>query len=120
MPFVLAYDVSDPRRLRRLGRFLEKRALRCQYSVFLFQGDRAAVVRLLDEVRPLLDEGQDVIQAWPVAGNSDPQLVRGSPRPVFPAGVVLAGRQALFVYPAASASDGRGTGARDSDPRIDP
>jgi CRISPR-associated protein Cas2 len=120
MRFVLAYDVSDPRRLRRLARFLEKRALRCQYSVFLFQGDRAAVVRLLDEVRPLLDEDQDVIQAWPVAAASDPELVRGSPRPLFPAGVVLAGRQALFVLPAAPAPDGRGQHTRDSNPRIVP
>ena len=112
MLFVLAYDVADPRRLRRVARCLEKRALRCQYSVFLFRGDRAAVLGLLDEVRPLLDAAEDVIQAWPVAGDADPELVRGNPRPVCPAGVVLAGRQALIVYPAAPSPDGRGPASR--------
>jgi CRISPR-associated endonuclease Cas2 len=108
MLFVLAYDITEPRRLRRVARFLEKRALRCQYSVFLFRGDRAAVVRLLDEVQPLLKPAEDILQAWPVAGDPGPELVRGRPRPIYPAGVVLAGRQALFVATAAPAPDGRG------------
>jgi CRISPR-associated protein Cas2 len=116
MLFLLAYDIADPRRLRRVARFLEKRALRCQYSVFLFRGERAAVARLLDEVRPLLDAARDVVQAWPIAGDPDPDLVRGTPRPIYPAGVVLAGRQVLFVATAASPPDGRGT-ARTPDTR---
>lgn len=38
MYFVIAYDISHPRRLRRVARLLERRAVRCQYSVFLFSG----------------------------------------------------------------------------------
>ena len=108
MLFVLAYDVSEPRRLRRVARFLEKRALRCQYSVFLFQGDRDALLRPPRRGAAAARCGEDVLQAWAVPGGTDPELVRGTPRPIFPAGVVLAGRQALFVSPAAPSPGGRG------------
>ncbi|MCR4414896.1 MAG: CRISPR-associated endonuclease Cas2 [Thermoguttaceae bacterium] len=30
MPFVIAYDIADPRRLRRVARFWERHAIRCQ------------------------------------------------------------------------------------------
>ncbi|MBV9123670.1 MAG: CRISPR-associated endonuclease Cas2 [Planctomycetes bacterium] len=101
MDWLIAYDIAHPRRLRRVARLLEKRAVRCQYSVFLFQGERSAVVQLLDEIARLLRAREDVVQAWPVAGQAaGPDLARGCSRPVRPAGVVLAGGQVLWVpYP---------------------
>src|SRR5204862_195561 len=47
MHYLVAYDITDPRRLQRVARFLEKRALRCQKSVFLFAGDAAQLAALL-------------------------------------------------------------------------
>ena len=98
MHWLIAYDISHPRRLRRVARLLERRAVRCQYSVFLFDGTRRELVLLLDDLGALLRREQDVIQAWP-AGTSptDPELARGSPRPILPACVVLEGKEALFV-----------------------
>jgi CRISPR-associated endonuclease Cas2 len=90
--YLIAYDVGDPRRLRRVARLLERRAVRCQYSVFLFRGSRAAAEGLLDEAAALLRPSEDVIQAWPVGGDPGrPELVRGSARPARPAAVVLDG-----------------------------
>jgi CRISPR-associated endonuclease Cas2 len=98
MLYLVAYDIADPRRLKRVARFLERRALRCQKSVFLFRGDRAAVAALLEGLTPLLAPQDDVVQAWPLTRNPiDPGFVRGTPLPVQPASVVLAGRQCLFV-----------------------
>ena len=59
MRYLIAYDIADPRRLRRVARLLERRALRCQKSVFLFRGDAVEVERVLDELAPLLDPAQD-------------------------------------------------------------
>ena len=39
MHYLVAYDIADPRRLRRVARLMERRATRCQKSVFLFRGD---------------------------------------------------------------------------------
>lgn len=54
MDFLVAYDIADPKRLRRVARFLERHALRCQKSVFRFHGDESGVRRLLEGIRPLL------------------------------------------------------------------
>ena len=100
--FVIAYDVSDPRRLRRVARVLERRAVRCQYSVFLFRGSAVALTALLDEIATLIRPAEDVVQAWPVPpGVAVGAFARGAVRPVRPAGVVIAGPRPLFV-PASS------------------
>src|SRR5947208_16661721 len=62
--FVIAYDICDPKRLRRVARRLERQALRTQKSVFVFHGDEAAVQALLDDVAGLMDLRQDIVQAW--------------------------------------------------------
>jgi CRISPR-associated protein Cas2 len=90
MVYVVAYDIADPRRLRRVARFLERRAVRCQKSVFLFHGDVDAVTALLDALVPLLLLKEDCVQAWklskdqPAAG-----LTRGTAFPICPASAVL-------------------------------
>jgi CRISPR-associated protein Cas2 len=96
--YVVAYDIADPRRLRRVAYYMERRALRCQKSVFLFTGDEAAVTALLDEAAPLLDPEQDVVQAWKLSPGQPPAgLARGTPQPVTPAGVVLSPGRQLFI-----------------------
>ena len=100
MAFVIAYDVSHPKRLRRVARLLERRAVRCQYSVFLFRGTAAELTALLDELAALIRPAEDVVQAWPVPPGVPPEeYARGAVRPVRPAGVVIAGGRPLFVLP---------------------
>jgi len=97
--FVIAYDVSRPRRLRRVARALERRAVRVQYSVFLFRGDEAALTALLEDLRQLIRPEDDVIQAWPVPQGADPErFALGAVRPVNSAAVVV-GSSTHFVTP---------------------
>jgi CRISPR-associated protein Cas2 len=102
MRHVIAYDIADPQRLRRVARFLERRALRCQKSVFLFEGEPAALVALLDELAPLLCPEEDVVQGWGVrAGGPALGVVRGTPLNLYPAAVVLHGQgNGLVARPA--------------------
>ena len=97
MIYLIAYDIAEPRRLRRVARWLEKKACRCQKSVFLFRGQHEDVVQLLDELQPLIDANADVVQAWSINDESDDGLVRGTPLPVSSASIVLSGRKALFI-----------------------
>jgi len=98
MRHLIAYDIADPARLRRVARFLERHALRCQKSVFLFDGETAAVERVLDGAAELLDAAEDVIQAWRlVLDQPDLGLVRGTPLSIRPAVVLLARERTLFV-----------------------
>lgn len=98
MNYLIAYDIAHPRRLRRVARFLERRALRCQKSVFLFRGDADSVIQLLDEVTPLLDRQQDIIQAWKLSKDQPTRgLTRGTPAALDPACAVVFAGQAVFV-----------------------
>ena len=98
MRYVIAYDIADPSRLRRVARRLERHALRHQKSVFLFDGDATAVEMLLDEVAALMDLRQDIIQAWKLGQDSSgAALARGEPANVMPPAVVLGDGQRWFL-----------------------
>src|SRR4051812_22971859 len=98
MLYLVAYDIADPRRRQRVARLLERRALRWQKSVFLFDGDAAAVAALLDDAARLMRADADVIQAWRLAGGESPRgLVRGTPLNACPAGVILGAGPTLFI-----------------------
>ena len=98
MRFLIAYDIADPRRLRKVARRLERLAVRCQKSVFLFQGDEAALLALLDEAAGLIEVKEDVLQAWKLRADQ-PSLgvCRGTPTRVYSAAVVLSPGAAVLV-----------------------
>lgn len=99
MAFVIAYDISHPRRLRRVARLLERRAVRCQYSVFVFDGTAEQLVALMNELGALLRPDEDVVQTWPVPRGVSPDgVARGVVRPVSPAAVVVSGRRPLLIH----------------------
>lgn len=65
MPYhLVCYDIADPRRLARLHRFLKKRALAIQYSVFLLHADRRAADALMHEAAQLIDEDADDLRCY--------------------------------------------------------
>jgi CRISPR-associated protein Cas2 len=98
MYFLIAYDIADPRRLQRVARFMERRACRCQKSVFLFQGDWVTLERLLDEVVPLLSLKEDIVQAWKISADQPLKgHYRGTPVPLDPASAVLIGGRIFLV-----------------------
>lgn len=98
MLFLIAYDIADPRRLRRVARVMERHSVRTQKSVFVFRGDAAGLAAVLDQAALLLDVNEDVVQAWRLAADETPRgLVRGTALPCRPAGVVCApGRQEMI------------------------
>ncbi|NLF69574.1 MAG: CRISPR-associated endonuclease Cas2 [Candidatus Anammoximicrobium sp.] len=98
MRYIVAYDIAAPRRLRRVARLLEKHALRCQKSVFLYDGSKEKLAALLDDIKALINEREDCVCAWGLA-ESQPKLglTRGTSAYVYPASVVIAGGQKIFV-----------------------
>ncbi|MCX8517615.1 MAG: CRISPR-associated endonuclease Cas2, partial [Rhodoferax sp.] len=38
--WILAYDIREPRRLQKVGRFMQKEGMRLQYSVYMLKGSR--------------------------------------------------------------------------------
>ncbi|MBN2886465.1 MAG: CRISPR-associated endonuclease Cas2 [Chromatiaceae bacterium] len=64
--YLLAYDIADPRRLRRIHRAVRAEGVAVQRSVFLVHGTLNALNRLLDHLETLMDPRLDDLRAYPV------------------------------------------------------
>jgi CRISPR/Cas system-associated endoribonuclease Cas2 len=62
--WLVGYDIASPRRLRRVHRYLKKRAFPVQYSLFLLRGTLADLDRLLHDLAPLIHPRRDDVRAW--------------------------------------------------------
>jgi CRISPR-associated protein Cas2 len=62
---IIAYDIADPRRLRRTARQLEKVAIRIQYSVFLWPSvSRQQIEHLVRMLRQWIDLEEDDVRIY--------------------------------------------------------
>lgn len=64
--WIVAYDVSDPKRLARLHRLLRRHALPLQFSLFLAHADDTGVRALMQKIAPLIDLREDDVRAYRV------------------------------------------------------
>jgi CRISPR-associated protein Cas2 len=83
--WIVAYDITGPRRLARVHRFLKKRGLATQYSVFTVETNAAGLNVILAGVGKLIDRRKDDIRVYPMAPKAE-IITLG--RPVLPGGVV--------------------------------
>ena len=73
-PWLVGYDITDPRRLQRVNRFLKKHGVPVQYSVFLCRATRPQLKRILAGIDELIDARTDDIRAYPLMESSTPYL----------------------------------------------
>jgi len=66
---LFCYDIADPRRLRRIHRFLKDEGLPLQYSVFLVCCTTLEMVLLLEKTRALINEKEDDVRIYPVSSS---------------------------------------------------
>jgi CRISPR-associated protein Cas2 len=64
--FLVAYDISDPRRLRKVARACEDFGLRRQYSVFLCRLTACDLVRLKSRLYDVINLDQDQVLFIPL------------------------------------------------------
>ena len=65
--FIICYDISDPKRLSRIARVVERYALRIQYSLYLYeQVSRDEMSRFVQKVVPLMDEEADDLRIYSI------------------------------------------------------
>ena len=73
-PWLLCYDIADPRRLGRTYRRVRRYAAPVQYSVFAMTATRAGVANVLASVSELIDPRMDDLRAYPIMGNIHPVM----------------------------------------------
>ncbi len=76
MELLVAFDIADDARRRRVGAVLKARGDRIQRSVFVLRHFEAATLGNLLE--PLLDEAVDVVMVWALPSTVEPAWQIGS------------------------------------------
>ncbi len=86
--YLLAYDISDPRRLIQVHRTCRQWGVPLQYSVFLIPLTPATIGDLVEELRDLIDERADDVRVYPLPSRIE---VAQYGRQGLPDGVALVG-----------------------------
>lgn len=66
MIYLVCYDITKPRRLRKVAKMLEKWGLRVQYSFFQCDLDDDKMKRVVGMLRAELDENEDRLYVYPI------------------------------------------------------
>lgn len=64
--YLVAYDISDPKRLRKVAQICEDFGLRWQYSVFLCRLTATNLVRFKTRLYDIIDQNLDQILFIPI------------------------------------------------------
>ncbi|MFM2318656.1 MAG: CRISPR-associated endonuclease Cas2 [Pseudomonadota bacterium] len=88
LPHIVTYDIANPKRLRRIHRFLKKVALPLQYSVFLIEADAQRIEQLKTQLTTMIHPREDDIRIYPLPNQPDWCAVG---RPLWGEGMLLTG-----------------------------
>ena len=69
--WIVGYDITSPRRLRRVARLLEKHAFRLQYSLFVASWTEVEFEKVWTALATLIHPRADDVRAWPVGENAE-------------------------------------------------
>ena len=72
--YIVAYDISDPKRLRRVARCCEDFGYRKQFSVFLCRVSATDFVRLRSRLYDIIDLDEDQVLFIPLCGKCVNQI----------------------------------------------
>ena len=84
--YIVCYDISDPKRLGKLFRYLRKCAVPLQNSVFLFTGDDRRLDRCMAKAAGIINAAEDDLRAYPLPAHG---LKARLGRPVLPEGIQM-------------------------------
>lgn len=68
MIYLVCYDITKPRRLRKVAKLLEKWGLRVQFSFFQCDLDEEKMATVIRRLRTELDEDEDRLYVYPICG----------------------------------------------------
>ena len=67
LPWLLCYDIAEPRRLQRVHKTVSHHAIPLQYSVFLSYGTKREMLSMIDAIDELIDKREDDVRAYPLS-----------------------------------------------------
>ncbi len=86
-PWLIAYDITSPRRLRRVHAFLKQHGIPVQYSVFLVYADRTRLDAILEGLAERIHPRSDDVRAYRLPAEL---WYKSLGAPTLPRGVLMA------------------------------
>lgn len=86
VPWLVAYDIRDKRRLRKVYRFLCGHATPVQYSVFMMRASAGRIGRLVKDLEEIIDLHDDDVRIYRIPEPAE-AVTRG--RALLPSGVLV-------------------------------
>lgn len=65
-PYLVCYDIAEPRRLGRVLKFMKGRGIHLQYSVFHCLLQWPTLLKLKDDLERLIDKKADDVRIYPL------------------------------------------------------
>lgn len=69
MFFIIAYDITDSKRLQKMHRNVSKFATAIEYSVFVFEGTELALTRNMSKLKKIINQKKDDLRCYPLPEN---------------------------------------------------
>lgn len=88
MRHLIAYDIADPRRLRKAHRYLIQHTIPLQNSVFLHIGSSDQARQCFETLCKMLNAKQDNLRCYPLPNSS---IIHSLGKPALPEGIILGG-----------------------------
>jgi len=66
MMYFICYDITEPKRLKKVSKTLENYGLRVQYSFFQCEMDKDILQNLRDELLGIIDLKTDSLKVYPM------------------------------------------------------
>lgn len=99
--WLIAYDIADPKRLKRIHRYLKRDAMPVQYSLFVARASAARIGAVWAGLAGLIDEKRDDVRIYLVPSTPSVAVLG---RRALPEGVDLLGGDTAAVRPLFTAS----------------
>jgi len=64
--WLVAYDIKDAKRLAKIGRYINKEAVRLQYSIYLVAGTRRKMDEIMEQLEKLMNPKEDDVRIYPL------------------------------------------------------
>ena len=64
--FIVAYDISDAKRLRRVAKILEKIGVRIEYSLFFVRASKEEMIEIAMEIAEVINKEVDDVRIYEI------------------------------------------------------
>lgn len=70
MDILVAYDIAEPKRLRRVAKLMNRYGVRVQKSVFECDITDPKIKMMTDEIKSVMDTAEDSLRVYPLLANA--------------------------------------------------